>query len=419
MLNKLLSFIRTYDMIHTGDHIICAVSGGADSMALLFALKLMTEKLGIRLSAAHFNHHLRGDESDRDAAFVTDFCNGHGIPLYKGEANVVAGKKGLEAAARDARYAFFRTLPGIVATAHTADDNTETVLMNLIRGTGLKGLGGIAPIKSKLIRPMLNVTHKEVTAFLQEYHIPHIEDSSNATDDFLRNRLRHHILPLFEDENPRFCNNTSEMALRLREDETLLASHLEETNSVDDLKRMEKGKRERCLFQFLQNSGVPEPEAEHVKLLEKLVYSEKPSAKACFPNGITVSRNYDTLEVSAPTRKLDAVKLANPGVTVFEDFGFSVYCGAEAHPDYTDIFFVESCGDIYIRSRQEGDAMRLPGGKKTLKRLFIDRKIPASQRDSVPVFADEQGPLAVLGVGINLDRKAMNGSGVYICVKKI
>lgn len=419
MLNKLQRFVRTYDMIKAGDHIICAVSGGADSMALLFAMKLLSEKLDIQVSAAHFNHHLRGEESDRDAAFVAEFCKGYEIPLYKGEENVVAGRKGLEAAARDARYAFFKTLPGIVVTAHTADDNTETVLMNLIRGTGLKGLGGIAPVKPNLIRPMLSVTRNDVMAFLQEYHIPHIEDSSNATDDFLRNRVRHHIMPLLKAENPRISDNTSDMALRLRDDEALLSSLTYVTNSIADLQKMGMAQRKRCLSSFLQNCGVKEPEAEHIGLLDKLVFSNKPSAKAYFPNGVCISRNYDKLEVFAQAGSIAPVKLNNPGITVLDELGICVYCGSDMGSGYTYTYYVDACGDIYIRSRQAGDRMCLSGGSKTLKRLFIDRKIPASTRDSIPVVSDSQGVLVVPDIGINLDRKAAEGSGTYICIKKI
>ena len=218
MLNKLRKLLRQYDMVAKDDHVICAVSGGADSVALLFGMYLLREKLGITLSAAHFNHRLRGEESDRDEQFVRDFCSRYDIPLSVGSARVVAGKKGLEAAAREARYAFFATLPGKIATAHTADDNAETVLMHLVRGTGLRGLGGISPVNGNIIRPMLTVTRQEVLAFLEEYCLSHVEDGSNKTDDFLRNRLRHRVMPLLKAENPRLAENLSQMAMELRYD---------------------------------------------------------------------------------------------------------------------------------------------------------------------------------------------------------
>ena len=155
MLNKLLAFIRRYEMIQPGDKVVCALSGGADSMALLFAMYLLKQKLKIDVSAAHFNHQLRGAESDRDAEFVKDFCSRYEIPLHLEAEQVIPGKKGLEAAARDARYRFLRSLPGKIATAHTANDNAETVLMNIIRGSGTSGLKGIDIKRDNLIRPLI------------------------------------------------------------------------------------------------------------------------------------------------------------------------------------------------------------------------------------------------------------------------
>ena len=219
MLNKLSEFIRRYSLIAPGDRVVCAVSGGADSVALLFAMYLQRENLGITLEAAHFNHCLRGQESDGDEAFVKELCDRYGIPLHLGSGQIVPGKKGLEAAAREARYAFLRGLPGKIATAHTADDNAETVLLHLVRGTGLKGLGGIAPVNGNVIRPMLTVTRREVEAFLDEYALPHREDSTNSTDAFLRNRLRRNVMPLLVRENPSLAETMSAMALGLREDE--------------------------------------------------------------------------------------------------------------------------------------------------------------------------------------------------------
>ena len=172
MLNELLRQLRRYDMVAPGETVTCAVSGGADSMALLWGLYLLREKLGITLAAAHFNHHLRGEESQRDENFVREFCERFEIPLTIGGAAVKAGKKGLEAAAREARYGFFETIPGKIATAHTADDNTETVLMHLVRGTGLKGLGGIAPINGNTSGPCFCVPGSRCWPFWRNTTFP-------------------------------------------------------------------------------------------------------------------------------------------------------------------------------------------------------------------------------------------------------
>ena len=407
MLSKLLEQIRAYDMLSPGDRVYCALSGGADSMALLWGLYLCRDKLGVELQAAHFNHHLRGAESDRDEAFVRSFCAGYHIPLTVGSGEVTSGKKGLEAAARDARYAFFATLPGKIATAHTADDNAETVLMHLVRGTGLKGLGGIAPVNGKLIRPMLGCTREQVLAFLQEYHIDYVEDSSNQTDQFLRNRLRHHVMPLLKEENPRLAENTSAMAQRLRQDEAALqaASHFEELPTVDVLRAMAPAVRSRVLERFLRESGVKEPESEHIALCEKLVFSQNPSARARFPGGVELTRNYDRLDIGKQAVSFPLTELNPTGSTVFD--GFTVTCSpATELINNHHSFTVCPQGKLYLRSREMGDTITLSGGTKTLKKLFVDRKIPAGQRSALPVICDEQGLLAVGGIGVDCARKA-------------
>ncbi len=403
MLNKLRAFLKEQALLSPGDSVIAAVSGGADSVAMLFALYLLRDELGITLEAAHFNHHLRGAESDRDEAFVTDFCGHYDIPLHLGSGRIVPGKKGLEAAARDARYAFLRRLPGKVATAHTADDNAETVLMRLIRGTGLKGLGAIAPVSGNVIRPMLTVTRDDVEAFLEEYALPHVEDSSNGTDDFLRNRIRHGILPLMRTENPRIGENLSAMALLLRQDEACLQAMIpeEQVPDVSRLKAMEPALRRRALERFLKAQGVREPEQIHILQAEQLLYHWSPSAAMQFPGGVTIGRQYDRLVRLECAPELPETRLSVPGETCIGGKRFvSEYAtDLEERPDSV---LVCPVGVLTVRSRRSGDTMRLPGGTRSLKKMYIDRKIPASQRAAVPVLADDRGVLAVFGIGTDI-----------------
>ena len=421
MLNKLTAFIRRYDMVQPGDRVIAAVSGGADSVALLWSLYLLKDKLGITLEAAHYNHHLRGEESQRDEDFVRDLCDRFDIPLHLGGGTVVSGEKGLEAAARTARYAFFDTLPGKIATAHTADDNAETVLMRMVRGTGLKGLGAIAPIRGRIIRPMLTVTRQDVLELLREYHLQFVEDSSNGTDEFLRNRLRHHVVPLLKEENPRFSENLSAMALRLRQDEeclTELASGEAEPD-VETLKTMHPALRCRVLERFLKENGVREPEAAHIARAEALVFSDKPSARAAFPGGVTIGRQYGKLVCLELSGSLPAAVLNCPGVTELPQWGLRVVCEPARTLDADcNTFPVCPEGQIVLRSRQTGDTIRLSGGSRSLKKLFIDRKIPAARRDWIPVITDEAGILGIYGIGVNLDCKAESLPAVRIKIEK-
>ncbi len=421
MLNKLSAFVRQYDLISPGDKIVCALSGGADSTALLFALYLLREKFQFTLSAAHFNHNLRAEESNRDEQFVRSLCDRYDIPLFVGTGAVKAGKKGLEAAAREARYAFFATLPGKIATAHTADDNAETVLLHLVRGTGLKGLGGIAPVNGKVIRPMLNVTRTDVLEFLEEYCLNFVQDSSNETDAFLRNRLRHHVMPLLKGENPKIAENLSAMALTLRQDEAFLQqqARAQATLKVEDLRQMTSALRNRIVENFLKENGVREPEYRHISAVEDLIFSEKPSAQAHLPGGVTVERCYGTLRIK-PQQTMEQIVLNCPGETVLRSLGLKVICCVGEECINTEsIFTVAPVGQVVLRSRRSGDEMRLHGGTKSLKKLFIDRKIPASQRPLVPVLADEEGVLAVYNIGVNQNRISSQRPAMQFVFKKI
>lgn len=416
MLNKLLVFIRQQGLILPGDSVTVAVSGGADSVALLFALYLLREKLNIELSAAHFNHGLRGQESDGDEAFVQELCHRYDIPLTVGRGSVKSGKKGLEAAAREARYSFFATLNGKIATAHTADDNAETVLLHLIRGTGLKGLGAIAPQRGNVIRPMLGVTRQEVEAFLTEYCLTYRTDSSNETDRFLRNRLRHHVMPLLRQENPKISENLSAMALRLREDEQALQAYADAAvdSDVIALRKLDKAIRSRVLEMFLKENGVREPEAEHLALVEALVFSEKPGASAHLPGGVTVARCYDRLTVVQTAESLTVLPLTCPGEVKVGTY--TITCEQAQEVTENAHTFTVPAGNYIVRSRKTGDEIRLSGGTKSLKKLYIDKKIPLHQRASLPVIADETGIVAVCGVAVDKTKLTKDLPGWQITI---
>ena len=412
MLNKMLSAIRRYEMVQPGDLVLCAVSGGADSMALLWGMFLLKEKLGFHLEAAHFNPKLRGEDSDSDAEFVRKFCDFPDIPLHLGAGNVVPGPKGLEAAAREARYAFLRSLNGTIATAHTADDNAETVLLHLIRGSGLRGLGGVTPKSDRLIRPMLDVTRAQVEAFLNENYIRHVEDSSNGSDAFLRNRLRHHVMPLLRAENPSIAAGLSAAAQRIREDAQLLDSLAWELDRTDVsvLREAPGPLRRRAIEGLLRENAFPDPTAEHIRQAEAVVFSEKPSARASF-GGVTLRRSYDRLTVEREQIILPTRALPAEGVTVLPEIGLAVRTTKVDGPGEN---IISPAGQMVVRSRRSGDSLTTKGGTKSLKKRFIDRKIPQWERSAVPVIADEQGVLAVMGFGMDENRKS---GGPYIRIE--
>ncbi|MCM1150094.1 MAG: tRNA lysidine(34) synthetase TilS [Butyricicoccus sp.] len=223
-IDGLRRFAKKYDMLPDGARILCAVSGGADSVCLLHLLK----SGGADVVCAHFNHRLRGAESDRDERFVRALCEKLGVECLTGAGDVARraaeNSIGTEEAARALRYEFLfesaeKCGADRIATAHNAEDNAETVIMNLARGAGLRGLGGIPPRRGKIIRPLLQTTREEIIAYLAENGLGHVEDSTNAADAFARNRLRHHVLPVLRQQNEAAVLNIARAAELFRADE--------------------------------------------------------------------------------------------------------------------------------------------------------------------------------------------------------
>jgi len=231
-IEKILDFADDHEMLPESGVVLVCVSGGADSMCLLEAMRHISYERGLSLAAAHYNHELRGEESDRDETFVMDICEEHGIPFYSGRGNVAnyAKKRGLgiEEAARDMRYDFFYDLAEQlgaerIATAHTMDDNTETMIINLARGTGTNGMSGIPPVRDKVIRPLLHTSREEIMAFISERGISYVEDSTNSLDLYTRNMVRRNIIPLMIEINPRFNEAASTASILFRADEEFIA----------------------------------------------------------------------------------------------------------------------------------------------------------------------------------------------------
>ena len=387
MKSKVLAALR--QLTSPGDTVTSALSGGADSVCMTHLLASLQEELGITVAACHFNHHLRGEEANQDEAFCRELCASLGISLTVGHGDVLrrmeTSGESLEEAARVLRYQFFTSLPGKIATAHTADDNAETVLLNLIRGTGLKGLGGIPQQRDALIRPLLSVTREEVEAYLRENSLPHREDATNQADDCLRNRLRHRVLPLLTAENPSFVTGIGRMTETLREDEALLQSMADRLNTVSDLQNAPQPLRRRALRSFLKD--IPKLTHAHIAAAEAIVMGDDPSASIDLPDGITLRREYDRIltEKTADAPTFSPVILPCPGSVTVEELGLTFRCAEAGDP-------------ITIRPRRQGDSIALSGGTKTVKKLLIDKKIPAQRREIVPILERNGVILSVWGV---------------------
>lgn len=440
MRRKVLAWCREQALFPDGGRVVCAVSGGADSTAMLHCLLSLRAELGIEVSAAHYNHHLRGAESDRDEAFVRTLCDTLGVPLTVsgGDVRARAEQTGesIEEAARKLRYAFLETLGGTVATAHSADDNLETVLLELVRGTALRGLCGIPPKRGAVVRPLLCVTRGEIEAYLLENGLSHVEDSTNAAPDARRNRIRQDVVPLLRRENPSLSATVLRASLLLRKDEAYLEQAAEAALadaerpggwSCEALLKQPEVIRSRAVRSLLRRIRAPKLTSAHIEAVCALLASPDPSAECMLPGGWTARRRYALLTLcrGQTQTKWEPVRLNVPGVTELPVLGLRVVCHYEAARENTQSSkkhstFACKCDRIelgqtlWARPRAAGDRMRLSGGHRSLKRILIDRKIPAEERDRLPVIADKAGVLAVWGVGVDLDRAAEPGADALV-----
>lgn len=427
LLEKISEFADAHDMFPPGGLILAAVSGGADSVCLLAALLELSGKKAFSIAAVHFNHKLRGSASDDDAIFVEKLCAKSGIRLFTSSGDVrrfaEVHKLGIEDAARRMRYDFFyetahKTGAGRIATAHTADDNAETVLLNLTRGAGLKGLCGIPPKRGFIIRPMLTATRLEVLQFLKSRALTFVEDSTNSLDIYRRNILRHRVVPILTQLNPRFAESVALSSSLLREDEEYLSGlawdFIAGQNADGPLSSQSLDVRALLALPRPVSSRVirltagVNLTARHVSNVLTLCASDIPSGKLSLP-GITIRRAYERLIFGdiETVATFTPVTLPVDGIAVIPELGLNITCkrtkcAKKIHNSFNTYLFKYDnlCGNIVIRPRESGDKIALFGGSgtKSLKKLFIEKRIPKHERALIPVIADEAGVLAVHGV---------------------
>lgn len=398
--------------------ILCAVSGGADSMCLLH----MLHSEGIHVTAAHFEHGIRGEESLRDMAFVESFCKEQGIAFVCGRADVPAyaaeNAMGMEEAARKLRYEFLEKTRlelglELIATAHNADDNAETLVFNLTRGSGTMGMRGIPPRRGNIIRPLIGLTRAQIEAWLEENRVPHVEDSTNQSEDYTRNLIRRRVMPVLREINPRFAEAASRTSLLCARDEDCLSAMAEDFIRVQydgesiplcALSALHPAIASRVLRRLLPGLGM-----EHVEKLLRmgeetgLKELEVPGRKLHVQQGRLYFAPLESAEL--PTRRLETGKeLLLPECELAVQAEISVYMGEVNDLFKTSYLKYEMIGtDLCVSSRRPGDRLR-PLGRgcsKTLKALFLEQKYTQRERALCPVIRDEKGIVMVYGLAMD------------------
>lgn len=441
LLRAAADTIRRFAMLRPGERVLVALSGGADSVSLLLVL----QKLGYEVRAFHLNHCLRGAESDGDEAFCRALCAERGVPLNVGRCDIAALSQGkaVEETARRERYRLLEQAAegDKIATAHTADDNLETVLFHLVRGSGAKGVSGIPPVRGAVIRPLLFAERREIEAFLRENGQDYVTDSSNLSDDYTRNRLRHSVLPVLRGINEQAAQAALRLGEQLRQDEACLGGQAERCLQIAlradgayltaPFLACHPAVQGRALREAARRAGMPMRDLAqtHIEALERLLSSADPSAQLDLPHGFTARREYEAFRIAprACGVQPEALPLTVPFDGLWTD-GTRVKL---RKLEKSEVFyktvntFCADCGTIdfaslCVRARQTGDRLRLTekGGSRTLKKLMIDRKIPAAERDVLAVIADRSGVIAVQDIGMDLSRRPGNGARLEIKIER-
>lgn len=436
-------------MIPHGGRVLCAVSGGVDSVVLLHIMLEIRNALGIEVCAAHLNHMLRGEDSDGDEEFVRSLCGRYGVPFISERADVKkyaeSSGESIELAARNVRYDFLRRAAEKfgaqkIATAHNANDSLETMLINIARGSGSNGLCGIPPERNGIIRPLIYITRAEIEKYAESRGISYREDKTNREAVYSRNNLRLNAVPALLYVNPSAVENASRAAKLLRAETRLLEEFAER-----ELTRLERGAKGKVKCDELlaldcalfgrvvrllasQASGDEEYtlEFKHAADVEKLAKSPSPSGVINLPGGITARREYEFIIFEKECeRKLPEEKRLSEGETRFGEYIIRVKktekCGKIHNSVNT---FCISCDRIQdsliVRSRRPGDCIRLPGRpQKSIKKLFTDEKVPRRERDFIPVICDGENVAAVAGFGADERYADASGEAFFIEIKNI
>ena len=454
MISKIKDTLSKYSMLKKGDRVLLCVSGGPDSVAMLYLFKAIAARMKLKLFLAHINHTLRAGESDQDQSYVERLGGRQKIPVFIDRQDTRRFAKrnrlSIEDSARRIRYKFFREVADkldidVIATAHTKDDHAETVLMRLLRGTGLKGLRGI-PARSNLdkallIRPMIEISRKEVEAYLKQKRLSPRIDMSNSDTRFFRNRVRSKLMPLIEkDYSPRIKSLLLTLADLLDKDyEYLELKHEEDFKGVfrrdskgvvvlylSGFKRLHPSVKRGVMRKVMQDlcDGLEGIEYRHWKEIESLIDTRPVGSILYLPHKITVEKSKRSLrfipaDIRIPKKREVAYAIVKvPGLTGFGRRTLQVrrvnrvsdFSKKLKSVEYFDAKKIDL--PLIIRTSKQGDRMRPLGmkGYKKVSDIFIDEKIPFKRRGSIPLIVSAKGEILWL-CGIRISDLCRISSG--------
>jgi tRNA(Ile)-lysidine synthase len=416
LLQRVRRTVKRYDMLVPGDRVLVAVSGGPDSVALLGALVALAPGLGVAVYAAHLNHGLRGEESLRDQHCAEEVAARLGVPCVLGKSESIHAGPNLEERARRERYAFLTRAAAEqrctkIATGHTCDDQAETLLMRLLRGTGSDGLAGIRAVRDgRIIRPLIECSRSEVMEFLSAQRLPFCEDSSNRDRRFLRNRVRHELIPLLQSISPTAQRNlaavaglvTDEWEWLRQEDTRRLAAAVADDGAlaVSAVAAAERPLRLRLVRAWLrrQRGDLVGLSAAHFAGIVDLACGRRPNGRIRLPGGYWVVREYTHLRHSSDDAVFPAEpeRLLLPGSVLDLPSGWRIRAALEpvgaTWQRPTNLFEAVAdadavTGPLVVRTARPGDRIQPLGlrGHRKLQDVLVDGKLPVRARRFCPV----------------------------------
>ena len=407
-------------MLPVGSRVLAAVSGGPDSVCLLLVLREIAERLGIAVAGvAHVNHHQRGAESDADERFVQAMAGAFGLPFHRHDAPGEAGPGNLEQTLRRARQEFSRSLLAAghgthIALGHTRDDQAETVLFRLLRGSGLAGMAGILPVTAdRFVRPLLDVTRGEIAEFLRARGVPWCEDSSNREPRFARNRIRHQLLPQLQREwNPRLTQSLARVAELAYEEEKWWAVEVARLRLIQDgeidvrqLAKLPVALARRVVRQAIRgvSGDLRRIEFDHVERVLELVHAEAGHGRVDLP-GLPVVRSFDWIRFGIPPAPAPARKITVPGEYSAPDGQSSIVL--EFFPRRAcvtlELSWRKLPDGLELRGWKAGDAYRPRGEsrERKVKEMFQNTRIPSWRRAGWPILLSEERILWARDFGV-------------------
>ncbi len=438
MLRLTNRIIDEYNMLANCLTVIAAVSGGADSVCMLHLLKTVCKSRNIQLVCAHYNHSLRGDESDADEAYVKTLCERQNIRLFCESGNVASYADehniSIESAAREKRYEFLNRIAAEfknarIATAHTANDNAETVLLNLTRGSGLKGLCGIPAVRDNIIRPILLLSRLDTERYCKDNCLGYVTDKTNFDTKYSRNKIRLEVLPLLSQVNSEAVSNICKAAHILETDNRCLENLADKAynNSITSkglelelLRDLDEALLARVALRFVKENTTADYDNLHILEVVKLIRFGVTGSRLQLNGKTFLEMSYNRLIATDNIENkylYNEITVNKPGVYSLNGIAVTLELtdsgkDKKALLDYDKISF-----PLTLRTPLKGDSFKIPKvGTKPLNRLLTDRKIPRGERFNLPLLACGSEVVWVSGVGASEKYKTDNNTEKYIII---